>query len=256
MNVKDRIALLKRRLGMAGTRIDADWLPLGEAERFRPRSTSDLGRMFFDHKGRIAHKWADNLDIYDRYFAPFRNSDVIMLEIGVSLGGSLELWRRYFGDKATIFGIDIDPACASRFDRPNQVRIGSQADPVFLRSVVKEMGAPDIILDDGSHVANHQMASFRTLWPLLKPGGLYAIEDMHTAYWPGEFEGGFRRPGTAIEMVKQILDDMHGWYHEKPTDLVARDEVVGIHAHESIVFIEKAPKERPVSLQVGTASTT
>jgi len=52
-----------------------------------------------------------------------------MLEIGVSFGGSLEMWREYFGPEATIFGIDIDPECANRFARPNQVRIGSQDDP-------------------------------------------------------------------------------------------------------------------------------
>ncbi len=70
-------------------------------------------------------------------------------------------------------------------DAPNQVRIGSQDDPAFLRSVIDEMGSPDIILDDGSHVSDHQKISFETLWPLLKVGGLYVIEDLHTAYFPG-----------------------------------------------------------------------
>ncbi len=83
-----------------------------------------------------------------------------MLEIGVSKGGSLALWRKALGDRATIFGIDIDPKCAEFDGKFAKVRIGSQADASFLKSVVDEMGGVDLVLDDGSHVASHQRASF------------------------------------------------------------------------------------------------
>lgn len=103
-------------------------------------STSELGRLFFQHKGRSIWKWVHYLDLYDKHFAPFKGP-VRFLEIGVWKGGSLELWRKFFGPKATIYGIDIDPACAELVDKPNRVRIGRQGDASFLQSVVREMRA-------------------------------------------------------------------------------------------------------------------
>jgi hypothetical protein len=78
-----------------------------------------------------------------------------------------------------------------REQRPwqTQVRIGSQADPEFLQYVIDEMGAPDVILDDGSHSIEHQEITFRTLFPQLKGGGLYVAEDLHTAYRTAGAEG-------------------------------------------------------------------
>ena len=219
------------------------------ADDAKGRASSEVGRRFLDHKGRTIHKWVDFLDLYDRYFAPYRGTDFVFLEIGVSLGGSLELWRDYFGERATICGIDIDPACASRFDPPNIVRIGSQDDPSFLADVVNEIGRPHIVLDDGSHVARHQRVSFATLWPKLMTGGIYAIEDMHTAYWK-DFGGGYRKNGSAVELVKELIDAQHGWWHDR-TPLVPPTEVGGIHQHESIVFIEKIEKARPAHFKVG-----
>jgi hypothetical protein len=106
------------------------------------------------------------------------------------------------------------------------------------------MGGLDIVLDDGSHVSSHQRVSFEVLFPLLSDGGLYMIEDMHTAYMP-TYEGGHRRPGTAIEMVKGMIDDMHGWYHSEALGTPARDWITGIHVYDSIAVIEKRRRRRP-----------
>src|SRR5690349_839743 len=123
---------LKRRLGLPTV---PDLVAQREVPPHQARdlSKTDLGDIFFSHSGRLIHKWAHYLDHYDRHFAKYRNTPVKMLEIGVSKGGSLEMWREYFGPQAVIYGIDVDPECASRVDAPNQVRIGSQDDPTFLR---------------------------------------------------------------------------------------------------------------------------
>jgi hypothetical protein len=143
--------------------------------------------------------------------------------------------------------------CASFVDPPNQVRIGSQADAAFLRSVVNEIGRLDVVLDDGSHIASHQRASFRALFPLLSDGGLYIIEDTHTSYWP-HMEGGFRRRGSAIEFAKTIVDDMHGWYHNRQGEVVQKDQVASVSFYDSIVVIEKRAHPHPVHIKMGTAS--
>lgn len=217
-------------------------------EPLKERIRSDLGELFLAHQGRSVTKWAHYLDLYDHYFARFRNRPVNMLEIGVAQGGSIELWREYFGPDAKLFGIDINPDCRNCVDSPNQVRIGSQADTAFLRAVVAEMGAPDIVLDDGSHIGRHQIASFRTLWPLLRNGGLYVIEDVHTSYWRPLWHGGYGKRDTAIGMVKQLLDDMHGWFHQRGKTFANRSEIRAIHAYDSIVFIEKKDVPRPAVL--------
>jgi hypothetical protein len=213
--------------------------------------TGTLAETFFKHKGRVVHKWVHYLEIYERYFAQYRNTPVRMLEIGVFKGGSLEMWREYFGEAATIFGIDINPDCAGYVTAPNQVRIGSQDDPLFLKRVMSEMGTPDIVLDDGSHIGRHQRKSFDTLFPLIKAGGLYVIEDLHTSYWPEGFAGGYRRDSTAIGHIKQMIDDMHAWYHNCPATTPAKTDIGAIHIYDSIAFIEKQRRQQPGHIQVG-----
>jgi hypothetical protein len=209
-------------------------------------------RLFLSHLGRSISKWTHYLPVYERYFSPFRERAALkFLEIGVLEGGSLELWRKYFGPEATIFGIDVNPACATRVSAPNQVRIGSQDDANFLTSVVGEMGGLDIVLDDGSHIGRHQRASFETLFPLLSYGGLYVIEDLHTSYWQGPHEGGYRKRGTGIEYLKQIIDDMHGWYHERATTTGAKESVGAMHIYDSIAIIEKSARQEPAHVRVG-----
>lgn len=215
-------------------------LDVESAEARRSADPGPLERLFFSHDGRPVSKWVHYLPFYDRVLAPYRGRPVRMLEIGVMHGGSLELWRRYFGPDATLFGVDINPECAGLAEPPTQVRIGSQDDPAFMRGVVAEMGGVDIVLDDGSHVAQHQRTSFTALWPLLNPGGVYMIEDMHTSYWP-KWEGGFQRPGTAVELIKQLVDDMHGWFSGVEEQLVRKEEIGGIEIGDSIAAVRKVP---------------
>jgi len=163
------------------------------------------------------------------------------------------MWRSYLGPQATIYGIDIDPLCAGRVDAPNQVRIGSQDDPEFLQRVVAEMGGVDVILDDGSHIGKHQIKSFDVLFPLLADQGTYLIEDLHTSYWLTH-GGGLRRRGTAIEFVKTMIDDLHGWYHAGGGRTPARHEIASIHMYDSIVAIEKRAKTKPLHVQVGATA--
>ena len=136
-----------------------------------PQNASKLSGfegIFWSNEGTVVHKWHHYLPIYEKYFSPYRDVAPKFLEIGVSKGGSLALWRKYFGSKATIFGIDRDLACQALDGESGQVRIGSQDDPDFLKNVVSEMGGVDIILDDGSHISKHIRASLEILFPLEK----------------------------------------------------------------------------------------
>jgi hypothetical protein len=217
------------------------------------KTQSEIHRLFYSHTGPVIHKWRNYFEVYDRHLSRFRNTSFHMLEIGVGQGGSLTLWRRYFGPDARLFGIDIDPKCRQLDQRDAHVRIGSQDDPAFLRSVVAEMGGIDVVLDDGSHVASHQRASFQTLFPLLNDGGVYICEDLHAAYWPVEYRGGYQRRGTFIEVAKQIIDDLHADFHDRSQSVPdAHRTIHGIHFYNSILAIEKRRQHAPEHVLVGS----
>jgi len=258
MAIRDHLARLQMALRAKAGKQANRYFPFAEqqldpseAERLLKEASCDLERILYSHKGRIVHKWLQYPKIYEREFSRFRNTPVNLLELGVFKGGSLEIWRKYFGQDASITGVDINPDCAQYVDPQNNVFIGSQADPTFLNSVVDHIGVLDIVLDDGSHVAEHQRTSFDTLFPRLKVGGLYVIEDLHTAYWPGFYQGGYRRRGTAIEVAKALVDDMHGWYHGRRNSIAVTSSIASVRFYDSIVVIEKGDIPKPSHIQIG-----
>lgn len=214
--------------------------------------SGDLAQIFVGNKGPVVHKWHHYIPLYDRYFSRFRGSSFKFLEIGVSKGGSMQIWRDYFGDDATIFGIDIDPECAQFDGQTGQVRIGSQDDPEFLKSVVEEMGGVDVVLDDGSHRMDHVAKSLDILYPMLSEDGVYMVEDLHTAFWE-DFGGGYRSTNNFFSKVAFIAEDMHRWYHKQPVRMPKINaQVSGIHIHDSLVVFDKHQTYRPCHSRVGT----
>ena len=149
---------------------------------------NDLYSFHAQHRNtRVMHKWEHYFDVYERFLSPIRGANPVVLEIGVQLGGSVEMWRDYFGAAARIYGIDINPDARQQQDIATKVFIGDQQDRSFLRSVVREIGRPDVVIDDGGHTANQQIAAFEELYPALSATGLYFVEDTHTSLWRGQF---------------------------------------------------------------------
>ncbi len=209
----------------------------------------DLLDLFAGNKDYIVDKWHHYIPLYERYFSPYRGRKVRFLEIGVSKGGSLQMWRRYFGEEAIIFGIDIDPECSQFNGLAGQVRIGSQADGKFLEAVIAEMGGIDLVLDDGSHHMEHIRTTLKILFPHLIDGGIYMIEDLHTSYWR-EFGGGYRSKRNFFNYLRDLANDMHHWYHGNGmTHSDISQSCSGIHIHDSLVVLEKSRVYRPVYSQ-------
>ena len=216
----------------------------------------ELEKLFYAHEGRIALKWHHYLEIYERHFEQFRHraAPVRLLELGIGRGGSLQIWREYFGPAARIVGIDIDPACLRRVEGDTAAIIGDQCDPATLDAALDKLGGGvDIVIDDGSHLAAHQVASFQYLYPRLSEDGVYLCEDLHAAYWP-EFDGGYRREGTFIEHAKTLIDQLHAWYldgelNERFAEFAS--STYGIFIHRDVIAIEKRRIERPFHVQFG-----
>jgi hypothetical protein len=133
-----------------------------------------LGILHGTDKSSIAH---DYLRHYERVLGRLRHEPITLLEIGVFRGSSLATWKDFMPN-ATVVGLDINPDCARYAGGRSVVEIGSQADPEFLRSVMQRH-RPTVVIDDGSHLADHVISTFQALYPMLPPGGVYIAEDIH-----------------------------------------------------------------------------
>jgi hypothetical protein len=214
-----------------------------------------LAEYFFDNPGRFIDKWRHYFEIYHRHFARFRGAAPVLVEIGVHHGGSLEMWRHYFGAGARIVGIDNDPACERFGGDSIEVLIGDQADRGFLAEVRRRVPHVDILIDDGGHTMQQQLVSFEELYPHIQPLGLYVCEDMHTSYLEN-FGGGYRCADSFVERAKGLIDQLHAWHSAEPGFAVddTTRSTFGLHFYDSVLVAEKRPMQPPQRLQSGRPS--
>jgi hypothetical protein len=173
---------------------------------------------------------------YFRYLERVRNDPLVLLEIGVDRGSSLRMWEDFLPN-ARLLAVDIAPRCARFATERTSVLIGDQSDPGFLESVVEAAGGGfDAIIDDGSHQMVHHQASLAFLWPYLREGGWYAIEDLHTCY-SETFGGGHLNPQSTVERVlKPMVDALNA-----PRSVAAPfiPGVESVHVYRSVTFLFK-----------------
>ena len=152
----------------------------GEVDVSLPSSTNPLWDYFQSHKeGNGIWKWEHYFEIYHRHLSRFVGQKVNVVEIGIYSGGSLEMWRSYFGEKSHIYGIDIEEACRVYENDHISVFIGDQADRAFWSAFRKSAKGIDIIIDDGGHTPKQQQITLEEMLPNLRPGGVYLCEDVH-----------------------------------------------------------------------------
>jgi tetratricopeptide (TPR) repeat protein len=140
----------------------------------------DIGILRGTDKSSLNHGY---LRHYERILGHLRDQPVTLLEIGVFRGGSLRMWEDYM-TAAQIVGVDIVPEAIQYAGDRREIEIGSQADHNFLDELGRRR-RPHVIIDDGSHMADHVILTFRTLFPHLRPDGIYIIEDLHFHAGPG-----------------------------------------------------------------------
>jgi len=129
------------------------------------------GEKVYQTDKQTAHNY---LDVYDELFAPYKDKEIGVFEVGYSFGGSIKLWEDYF-TKANIYCIDI--AYVGLPFHNERVK-------VYMKDInnltADFFDAPiDIAIDDGSHFVKDQIAFIRLMWPIVRKGGLLIIEDVH-----------------------------------------------------------------------------
>ena len=204
--------------------------------------------------GRVVHRWRHYFDIYHRHFAGFRGQPLTMIEIGVFNGGSLRMWRDYFGPQSTIVGVDINPECKIFAEPGIDIVIGDQGDRSFLRSLADRYPNFAIVVDDGGHRMEQQISTFEELYPRMRPDGIYLCEDTHSSYMP-IFGGGYRQPQTFIEKVKPLVDRLNA-FHSVDRSQFAPDDFTrttdSLHFYTSVVVIERKPRVLPEEVTYGS----
>jgi hypothetical protein len=217
---------------------------------------NDLLNYFENNDGRLIDKWMHYFEIYDRHFQHFRGRDIHLLEIGVYHGGSLQMWKTYFGEQAKIYGVDIQSAC-KKFEEDNvRIFIGDQADRRFLRSLKEEIPRVDIVIDDGGHTMTQQINTLMELYPHISENGVYLCEDLHTSYWK-EFGGGYKNRYSYIEFSKDLIDGLNAWHSRDEESFRVSDftrTAYSMHYYDSVLVIEKRKMTEPVSKTTGNRS--
>lgn len=171
---------------------------------------------------------------YARHLRRRRGSVRCVLEIGIgdgadpeAGGNSLRMWRNYF-PHAVIYGVDIHEKRLDAEARIIALR-ADQSDPGALLRAVSQCPPFDLVVDDGSHIGSHIIGAFEALFPRVKPGGYYAIEDLETAYQPAYGGGDRGAPDTAAALTKGLIDDVN----------LGPRAVAAVHAYYGLVLIEK-----------------
>jgi len=192
-----------------------------------------LWEYFQNHKeGHGIHKWEHYFDIYHRHFARFVGQKVNVLEIGIFSGGSLEMWRSYFGEKSHIYGVDIEEVCKAYENDHISVFIGDQADRSFWSTFNKSVEGIDILIDDGGHTPEQQQITLEEMLPNLRPGGVYLCEDVHRCF--------NRFSAYATGLVDQLneMDLISGSLLQSSVSKF-QSSIHSIHFYPYLVVIEK-----------------
>jgi Methyltransferase domain len=201
-------------------------------------------------KGSHFHNYTE---IYSKYFAPLKSKPIKFLEIGIHRGASVQLWEEYF-QSAELHFIDITLERLEYTAKRSHYHLCDQENPTALNHFIEKTGGNfDVILDDGGHTMKQQINSFITLFPHIKSGGMYIIEDLHTSYWshwPGRFEADDAR--STVEFLKALIDDVNhvDAITERASHLAIPPEVLeklnlyqreifSIHFYDSVAIILK-----------------
>ena len=147
-------------------------------------------------------KHSPYFEIYDELFSRYREKEITFVEIEVLGGGSLFMWRDFFGPKAKIIGIDLNPNAKKWEAHGFPIYIGSQSDKNFWKKFISEVGMVDVVLDDGGHTYDQQIITAEMMLSNIKNFGMLVVEDTHTSY----MDGYGRRRYSFIQYVNKFID--------------------------------------------------
>ena len=153
-------------------------------------------------------KWSNYFEIYEKLFRKFKNKKITVVEVGVGNGGSLFMWKKYFGKRAKIVGIELNPEAKKLEKKGFDICIGDQSNPSFWKKFYKKYGKIDILIDDGGHTNIQQVTTLMESVRNIKYGGMIVTEDTHTSFMKNK---GFKNPSnySFINFTTSIIEIIH-----------------------------------------------
>ncbi|RYG60992.1 MAG: class I SAM-dependent methyltransferase [Alphaproteobacteria bacterium] len=181
----------------------------------------------------LSYKHSSYFQVYEKCFTPFINKPITFIEVGVLNGGSLFMWRKFFGPNARIIGVDFNPG-AKKWEKDGfEIHIGDQSSPVFWAEFFHKVGPVDILLDDGGHTNRQQIETVMQALPHIRDGGLIMVEDTHASYMPEFGNPSFH---SFTNFAKSVTDKVNSRFPAvKGHESLLRNRVFSTEFYESIV---------------------
>ena len=196
----------------------------------------------FKTSKRYSIKWNNYFDIYENLFAKFLRKKIKIVEVGVGDGGSLFMWKDFFGKKAKIFGIELNPEAKKLEKKGFKIFIGDQSNPNFWKNFYRKIGKIDILIDDGGHTNLQQITTLMESINHIKPGGMIIIEDTHTSFMKDK---GFKNPSkySLINFTCSLIEIIHrrNPMLKKRLNFISK-KINSIEFYDSITVINIAKK--------------
>lgn len=184
---------------------------------------------------------------YEYFFSSYRGKKITFVEIGILSGGSLFMWREFFGPEARIIGVDLNPN-AKKWERDGfEIYIGSQDDESFWQHFKHEVGGIDIVLDDGGHTYDQQIITTESLLDGMNDNGIIVVEDTHTSYMPGFGP----RKYSFLNYIKSKIDRINYRFSMFASDANCERRIWSIEIVESMVAL-RINKEASNELSIPT----
>ena len=177
-------------------------------------------------------KLSTYFNVYDQLLSKYRDKSIVFLEIGILDGGSLFMWRDFFGPQARIIGVDLNPEAKKWEEEGFEIFIGDQSSAEFWENTLNTTGKLDIVLDDGGHTYEQQIMTTESVIPFINDGGVIIIEDCHTSYMK---KFGFKKL-SFINYTKYFIDNINKRYVEFNSK-TSEKRVWSIQFFESIVAL-------------------
>lgn len=170
--------------------------------------------------------------IYDHLFSSYRGQEITFVEIGILQGGSLFMWRDFFGPQARIIGIDLNPDAKRWEEHGFEIFIGDQSKSEFWREFAQVVPSFDVLLDDGGHTNLQQLVTLVETAKIVDQQGLIVIEDTHSSY-----QKEFGNPGrfSFINVSKRLIDAIHSQFDKRDSTPGDLGRIVSIEYFNSIV---------------------
>jgi demethylmacrocin O-methyltransferase len=192
-------------------------------------------------KGPSQHNYTE---LYERLLFQWKNDAIKIFEIGIADGGSLTMWQTYFPN-ARLFAVDILEK--TKFDNPRVTTlVADQANREQLQRALDVSGGDiHVLIDDGGHTMEQQQVSLGFLFPHVRPGGYYIIEDVHTslpALWTGY---GVARDGgnTTLRMLENFIRSASPSIR---SEYMLESEMTYLTEHIESVTITHRPQTRSI----------